>query len=152
MTLRRIFFVSLVALAAIPAFATEVYRWVDDNGVVHFSQTEPPGNNTGVEKMNLDDSPPPGYDPEEDRYQVEAQAEQMALLRAEMDKKRELAREQKLNTPQPPPVTQYQDFPYWQVPYYPGRPIGPRPPPRPEPPIERPYPTDTLRPPGGARE
>jgi hypothetical protein len=148
MKLRSILFVLLAGLVVAPVFAIEIYRWVDENGVVHFSQTEPPGNDAGVKKMNLEDSTPSSYDPDQDRYNVEAQAEQMALIRAEMDKKRELAREQKLNTPQPPPVTQYQNAPYWQVPYYPGRPIGPRPPPRPEPPIERPYPTATLRPPG----
>jgi len=143
--------VLLAGMAAAPVFAIEVYRWVDENGVIHFSQSAPPATVPGVETMTVEDSAPPGYDPDEDRYQVAAQAEKMAQLRAEMDKKREMAQEQSPTTPQPP-VTQYQQSGYWPLPnYYPGPPVRPRPPPRPEPPIEIPYPTNTLRPPGQDR-
>ena len=38
-----------------PLQATEVYRWVDDNGVIHFSQSAPRGGVGQVEKMTLDD-------------------------------------------------------------------------------------------------
>jgi len=139
-------------MAAAPVFAIEVYRWVDENGVVHFSQSAPPGNDAGVEVIVLEDSRPSGYDPDEDRYQVAAQAEKMAQLRAEMDKKREMAQERNLTAPPQPPVTQYPQNGYWPLPnYYPGVPPRPRPPPRPEPPIEIPYPTHTLKPPGQDR-
>lgn len=144
--------VLLAGFAATPVFSIEVYRWVDENGVVHFSQSAPPGTVPDIETMTLEDSTPPGYDPDEDRYQVAAQAEKMAQLRAEMDKKREMAQERSLTAPQPP-VVQYPQPGYWPLSnYYPGLPVGPRPPPpRPELPIERPFPTDTLRPPGRDR-
>jgi hypothetical protein len=147
-----ILFLLLAGMAAAPVFAIEVYRWVDENGVVHFSQSAPPATVPGVETLTVEDSTPPGYDPDEDRYQVAAQAEKMAQLRAEMDKKREMAQERNLTAPPQPPVTQYPQNGYWPLPnYYPGVPPRPRPPPRPEPPLEIPYPTHTLKPPGQDR-
>jgi len=34
----------VVAVAATEAHAKELYRWTDENGVVHFSDKKPPGN------------------------------------------------------------------------------------------------------------
>lgn len=45
--------VILVALLALPAAATEVYRWVDANGQVHFSDQWRPG----AEKLRIADAP-----------------------------------------------------------------------------------------------
>jgi hypothetical protein len=140
----------LPMLCAAPAFGTEVYRWVDKDGVVHFSQSPPPEKINGVKIMTLEDDSPPGYDPEQDLYGVEAQAERMALLREQMAEKRDMERERQVNSArqaQPPyqqPVQYGYPF-YGQRPQYPGSrpPVKPRPPVRPEP-----YPTDTLRPPG----
>jgi len=88
--------------------------------------------------MNLVDTTPEDYDPDEDRYGVEAQAERMAALREKMEQEREDAQQ----------AVQYRE-PYrrysngvWLPPIY------PRPPVKPEHPIEVPYPTATLRPPG----
>jgi len=141
----------LAALAAITASATEVYRWVDENGVVHFSQSAPHGKVSGVDLLVLDDTPP-DHDPDEDLYGVEAQAERMALLREEMAKKQELARERQRNAAQQPvaPYQQPYDYPasgYWG---YPRPPYRPRPPQRPDRPVVAPYPTDELKPPGRA--
>lgn len=138
-------------LAASPLAATEVFRWVDENGVIHFSQNPPPGNDERVEVLMLDDSPPPDYDPEEDLYGVEAMAEEMSQLREEMAKKRDLARERQQNNSQQTAV-QYQQpvqygYPYLGRPLFPGArpPNRPRPP-RPERPQPEPYPTDVLKP------
>jgi len=135
---------SLLALS--PAQAIEVYQWVDANGVVHFSQNAPPGNVQGVEIRTLENNPPADYDPEQDIYGVQAQAESMAQLRAEMEEKRE----RRQNTSQQP-VQQYQQpvqstYPFYGFPpYYPGM----RPPLKPELPVRpEPYPVETLRPPG----
>ena len=68
----------LALLASFPAMATEIYHWVDENGVSNFSSTAPPGLAEEVNKMTLEDTTPPDYDPEEDRYGVAAQAERMA--------------------------------------------------------------------------
>ena len=139
----------LAFLASMPVLATEVYHWVDENGVSHYSQNAPATDVGGVSKMILEDTTPPDYDPEEDRYGVEAQAERMASLRKEMADKREAQRERQRNAPQQP-VVQYQQpyqygySPFWRPPYY------PRPPLRPEPPIA-PAPTFPFRPPGLSR-
>ena len=136
----------LAFCASMPVLATEVYHWVDENGVSHYSQNAPPGDVPGVSTMILEDTTPPDYDPEEDRYGVEAQAERMTSLREEMADKREAQRERQRNAPQQP-VVQYQQpynygySPFWRPPYYPSPPM------RPEPPIE-PAPTFPFRPPG----
>lgn len=139
----------LPVLAASPVFATEVYHWVDENGVQHFSQSAPPGTVGDVKTMTLDDDAPASYDPDEDIYGVEAQAERMASIRKEMDEKRKAEQDRRRNSRSRQPAVQYQ-YPvnygygsYWRPPY------NPFPPERPQPPVvERPYPTDTLRPPG----
>jgi len=141
----------LVFLASSPAVATEIYRWVDENGVANFSSTAPPGDVGGVSKMNLEDTTPPDYDPEKDVFDVEGQAERMAALREEQAARREERRKRQRDAVQQQPV-QYRD-PYqygrplfWQPPYY------PRPPERPEPPIAVPYETVPFRPPGHSRD
>lgn len=147
MKLSRAIPVLLAFLAISPAVATEVYHWVDENGVAHFSQSAPAGTVQGVEMMTLEDTTPPDYDPEEDIYGVAAQAERMAALRKEMDEKREAAQERRRNAPTPQPAVQYQEpysygtVPYWRQPVYPVHPIE-------RPPVAVPYPIDTLRPPG----
>ena len=138
----------LAVLASLPVFATEIYHWVDENGVSHYTQSAPPGDVAGVSQMNLEDTTPPDYDPEEDRYGVEAQAERMAALREEMTEKREAQRERQRNTAQQPVVQYQQPYPYgyssfWQPPYYPR-------PPQPVQPIA-PAPTFPFRPPGLSR-
>jgi len=128
-------------------FAYEVYHWVDENGVAHYSQDKPADSVQGVRVLQLDDTTPAGFDPDEDRYGVEQQAERMAELRANMDERREDARERQQSAP-PAPVVIYQDL----YPYYSNRlwlpPAYPWPPARPEPPIAVPYRTATLAPPG----
>jgi hypothetical protein len=145
--------VLLATIASTTAAANEIYHWLDENGVQNFSQKPPDGQTPGVSKMNLVDTTPPDYDPEEDRYGVQAQAERMEALREEMEQERDAARERERNAAQQQPV-QYRD-PYrsyshgiWLPPIYPGPPHRPRPPHKPQPPIEVPYPTSTLRPPG----
>jgi len=137
----------LASLASSPAVATEVFHWVDENGVSHYTQSAPPSNVEGVSQVILEDTTPSDYDPEEDRFGVQAQAERMASLREELKEKREAQRERQRNAAAQQPVQYRDSYPYgrstfWQPPYY------PRPPVRPEPPIAVPYETVTLRPPG----
>lgn len=42
---------ALLALAAGPAFAEPIYRWVDDSGTVHFGTEAPPGVNAVLVEM-----------------------------------------------------------------------------------------------------
>ena len=118
--------------ASMPVLATEVYHWVDENGVSHYSQHAPATDVDGVSKMILEDTTPPDYDPEEDRYGVEAQAERMASLREEMAEKREAQRERQRNAPQQPVVQYQQPYQYGyssflRPPYFPSPPLRPEP-------------------------
>ena len=122
----------LAFFASMPVLATEVYHWVDENGVFHYSQNAPAGDVPGVSTMILEDTTPPDYDPEEDRYGVEAQAERMASLREEMADKREAQRERQRNAPQQPVVQYQQPYQYGyssflRPPYYPSPPFRPEP-------------------------
>lgn len=59
--------VMLVVLAAPAAWPADIYRWVDDEGVVHYSQT-PPGDR---DAQRVDSARPPADDPEQRRQEVE---------------------------------------------------------------------------------
>ena len=142
--------ISLVLLAMIAstaAAANEIYSWIDENGVQNFSQKPPDGIIPGVSKLNLVDTTPEDYNPDEDRYGVQAQAERMDALREELEQQREDARERERNAAQQQ-VIQYREpvRSYSHGIWYP--PVYPRPPLRPELPIEVPAPPATLRPPG----
>ncbi len=137
----------LAMIASTTATAYEIYHWLDENGVPNFSQRQPDGKIPGVSKLVLADTTPPDYDPDEDRYGVQAQAERMDALREEMDQRRDAVRERERNAAQQQalqyrePVRRYSHG-IWFPPIY------PRPPHKPRPPIEVPYPTSTLEPPG----
>jgi len=143
---------SLLAGGA-PAVAGEVYRWVDENGVVNFSDTAPGGAETRaeVDRMELPDASPGDHDPEEDIYNVAAQAERMQALRDEMEKEREARREQQRRAPQQPAARYPDDVNYgypYRYPAYGRPPLRPgRPPAKPPArPVPEPYDTSTLRP------
>jgi hypothetical protein len=136
------------------AAAQEVYRWVDENGVVNFSDTMPQAADASasanVNTVTLEDTTPKDYDPEADIYNVTAQAERMQALRDQMEKDREARREQQSRAPQQPAV-QYErgvsyGYPY-SFPAY-GRPPYRPPAKPPSRPVPEPYETSTLRPPG----
>ena len=142
-----IILVLLATIASAAAVASEVYSWIDENGVQNFSQKPPDGKIAGVSQLNLVDTTPQDYDPEEDRYGVQAQAERMNALREEIKQRRNDAREREKNAGQQQ-VIQYREpvRSYSHGIWYP--PVYPRPPLKPELPIEVPAPTATLRPPG----
>lgn len=68
-----------------PSLATEVYRWVDEDGVIHFSDTEP--DRGDVEILELAERNPPDYDPASDPYSILNQAERTAEMLARAEKK-----------------------------------------------------------------
>ena len=146
----------LSALAAGTVSATEVYRWVDEDGVVHFSQTAPTADVAGVSREVVENPVPPGYDPEQDIYDVAGQQERMQARRDELEREREARRERERQAAQraatsAPPV---QGYPVYGWPgYRPWPPVQPRPPIAPpiEPPVEPPPPPSGLKPPNGRR-
>lgn len=129
--------------------ATEVYRWVDEDGVVHFSQTAPPGQDTDVSKLSLADTRPSDYDPDEDIYGVAEQEKRMKAKRDDMEKRRQERLERQRQTANQPPV-QYRVPEQYGYPVYWNHGPRPQPPLRPVPPIARPDPGpgQPIKPPG----
>lgn len=60
------------------AAAFEIYTWVDDQGVVHYSEWRPeePAA-TPVETLHIASTNPPAYDPDDDYYSILNQAERI---------------------------------------------------------------------------
>ena len=140
-------------LAAAAAPAQDIYRWVDEEGVVHFSDTAPVSESRDVSTVEVEDTRSSDYDPEADIYNVAEQAERMQALRDKMDQEREERRaRQRSVAAQPQPAQPAQSVGYGLPPWWWDRPGYGRPP-KPELPVlpERPTPeppTSTLRPPG----
>jgi len=145
--------VCALLLPAVSARAEEIYRWVDQSGVVHFSDAIPAAAVADVSTVVLEETLPPDYDPEADLYNVAAQAERMQALREVMAKEREARRERQRSAAQAPAE---QDGEAVRYPYNYGNIRYPRPPARPptgpRPPVPEPYETSTLRPPGGLQD
>jgi hypothetical protein len=148
---RKTFFVILLLLALTVSTSSadyEVYHWVDENGVPNFSQDRPTAKTPGVRKLKLPDAPPPGQDPEEEVYDVEAHAERMAALRDEREQQRAAALERQRLASLQQPVQVAQPVRYYSRPIgYP--PLYHRPKPKPRPPVAEPLPSSTLKLPGG---
>jgi len=140
---------ALLVITGTKVLASEIYHWVDENGVQHFSQYKPAGDVPNVSQQVLKDATPPGDG--EDVYNVEEHEKRMAAWREERDKKREEARER--NSKQQP--IKYRESEreygrgYWYPPVY-GRPPY-KPPQKPIPPIEKPRPPSYVKPRGISR-
>lgn len=88
----------LLYVMAATAAETKVYRWTDDQGVVHFSTSAPPSDTEGVEEQTVREAPNPGSvaptlrSPEEDAALAEArqQASIEARGRAEQSELRRI--------------------------------------------------------------
>lgn len=50
-------FLLVLLLAGAPVFAAKVYKWVDENGRVHYSQTPPPGSQESVSERRVEGGP-----------------------------------------------------------------------------------------------
>lgn len=148
---------ALLALHAAPLAAQQIYRWVDENGVVNFSDRAPPAAAADVSALTLPDNPPANLDPEQDLFNLEATAQRTQARRDELAAEREARSERAAAQPPvaAPYPQQHYGYPYdypFAYPRPPGwRPgwPGDRPPQRPSP--KPPAPEDdtsTWRPPG----
>jgi len=142
-TYRTTIISTLAALAVFSCtqlLATEIYSWVDENGVQHFTQYRPGGDTPNVSTQQLEDTAPPGDGQPEDVYNLEEHEKRMAAWREEREQNRKDARESKQQAPQQqvryPEQNNRYIRPYWYPPIY-GRPPV-KPPPKPEHPIEKP--------------
>jgi len=135
-----------LSLAPWPVNAVEVYQWTDENGVVHFSQWAPTDpEEKDVSKLEVDGSPPPGYDPEADLYNIKGNQEYMESLWSDLEKRQEESRNrQAASGPQIIQQTIMHEYGAWPV--YPA--YGLRPPLKPDRPEKPVRPEQPLEPPG----
>lgn len=150
-------FSALTGFQHCAAEAQEIYRWVDENGVVNFSDKAPPAAAAGVSTLTLEDSRPAAYDPEQDLFNIQATLARTQSLRKALEERRAARRE---SAGARPPVAAQSaaqsiyGYPYGYPPLYPRPLFGPggKPPPRPDQPQPQPEPPDddtaTWRPPG----
>lgn len=126
----RLLFAVLLGLALAPASAAELYKWVDEHGVVNYGDA-PPAGARQVRALDEDRSSlsiVPGLSPEE----LERQRKSLEQARSER-LQRELAELQRPPAPAPAPVAQTQDYTTWYPAYGYGYPLH-----RPHPPGHRP--------------
>lgn len=138
----------LVSTAGTIAADQRIYHWVDENGVAHFTDTAPGGDTRGVGTIIVPELPSPRFDPDEDPFNVAAQAERMQAMREAMSRRREQRRAEQLERERI--AAQQRVVHYHQparvIPPWWYRPVHPQPPVQPERPV--PYRTNVLRPPG----
>ena len=91
---------ALLLLGSHSLIASEIFHWVDQNGVHHFDQAKPVEVSTPVSTVEIENDLPSDFDPEADIFDVEGQAERMEELRAG------LARQERVS----PYRTSYKEF------------------------------------------
>lgn len=74
--------------------AAEVFHWVDENGVVHFSQWAP-DDVTNISTVVVSNDNPSGYDPLQDPYSVRNQAERVNKTWQALEQRKEERLEKK---------------------------------------------------------
>ncbi|NOR40201.1 MAG: DUF4124 domain-containing protein [Gammaproteobacteria bacterium] len=73
----------VLLLAAPPAGSVQIYTWIDDNGVTHFSESPPGDNSLAVEQLEVLPPPSAGSTTDENFYSVVNQANRMETRRLE---------------------------------------------------------------------
>lgn len=146
----------LIMIASTKVVATEIYHWVDENGVPHYSQYRPVDDTPDVSTLKLLETTPPGNDQVEDVYNLEAHEKRMTAWREKREQERIESRERKKQALQQQPIKHsepYKDYSrsFWYPPVYNRPPYRPpnRPPHKPQPPEVNPRPPSTLLPRGG---
>ncbi len=93
----RIHLIPALLLAAGLAHGGEIYHWVDEDGVAHYSQTPPADATAAVETREVSASTPDDYDPDDYEYSVMNQAARIhaewAALAQERAQERQARRE-----------------------------------------------------------
>jgi len=95
--MHRIHLIATLLLAAGLAHAGQIYHWVDEEGVPHYSQTPPADVAVPVETREVATSTPDDYDPDDYEYSVMNQAARIhaewTALAEERAKEQEAQRE-----------------------------------------------------------
>jgi hypothetical protein len=140
----------LAVMVSSQVIASEIYHWVDENGVSHYSQQPPERDTPNVSTQEIKNTTPSGAAEGEDIYDTKAHQERMAEWRKEREQERKDARDRKEQAANQNSIRYRQPESYGTTPY-PYRPIY-RPPHRPvypERPIYNPRPPTTSLSRGG---
>jgi len=86
--------VLLLSVWTTTATASEIYQWMDEDGVVHFSDTRP-ADGAVVTTLRVQATNPPDYDPVDDPYSIRNQAERTNSTWTELEKAREERQEKR---------------------------------------------------------
>jgi len=97
------------------AMAAEIYRWVDADGILHYSDAAPPEDVT-VTTIEIDATRPPDYDPLNDPWSIMNQARRISETRSALVEAR-IEREQ-ANLQLLPATPPEQAADWWQTPEY----------------------------------
>jgi hypothetical protein len=100
--------------------AGEIFHWVDEDGVLNFSDWAPTDNTVEVSKLVVSNSNPPGYDPSEDRNSVLEQAGRMNDRWSELKEQKEERKKQRQERVAQEQIPQYVEKknPYYYGPGY----------------------------------
>lgn len=100
---------------------SEIFHWVDEDGVLNFSDWAPADNTVEVSKLVVSNSNPPDYDPNEDRNSVIEQAERVndrwSNLK-EQKEERQKQRQERAAQERVPRYVEYQYPSYYRPGYY----------------------------------
>lgn len=110
-------FISLVMSTC--ASAAEIYRWVGEDGVVHYSD-EKPRDGTQATTLDVVESRAPDYDPLADPYSIRNQARRLSETRTALEQarhEREQARRQAAQLDAPPLSPGYEYVDDYYAPY-----------------------------------
>ena len=144
----RVVIITMLVISAFVAGskvgASDIYHWVDENGVPHYSQYQPGGDTPDVSRQKLENRAPPGNGEAEDVYNVEAHEKHMAEWREDRDKERADTRARNRQAAQQNSTRNSESYStqsgsYLYPPVYGKRPVRPRPP------VVRPRPSPGLR-------
>ena len=101
---------TLLACQAAPAFAVGVHKWIDEQGVTHYSDEAPEAIETTLIDLPDPVAAAPGEDGSEDYYSISKQWERMNRERLEREKiQLEKAKIDAARRPPPQPVVYVQD-------------------------------------------
>ena len=113
----------ILFLVVAPAPGSEIFHWVDEDGIGHFSDWVPKDSSAEVSKLIVSDSNPPDYDPSEDQNSVLGQAERINARWAALNEKQEERRKQRLEREEQRLQTVVYDYPYYNDSYFYYRPV-----------------------------
>ena len=99
-------FTGVLLLTVTPTAGADIYQWVDDQGVTHFSQV-PPASQADVRTVEIEATNPEDWDPQEYDHSIMNQARRTdeRLAAAEEERKEEQAGAPPV--PYPPPYYYY---------------------------------------------